>query len=385
MAARDGSMSRRLLSAVLRVADLVVRPAAGGVVLHSQPDLDDTTVALLRAAPLAVPCVVLVDDLTAARRRASALDLPGVRLVSRRSLRGAWRYVRASVTLCTHGLFGSFPRPRRHVVGLWHGEFGKLTGTFAGEPTRHYDWMPVSSELSQSLRSAEFGLPRERVAVVGSPRHDLLAAAAATATRGTGGLRRAVVWAPTFRVPLTGAQRVDGDPGATERELAPDDPELAALLERHGATLWFRAHPADSRPLAADGVLVRAADNASLEELGLTFYDLLGAADCLVTDYSSLWVDHLLCDRPMIAFCPDLDSYRTSRGLALEPHERWFPGPVVQTRADFLAAFATALGGGDEHRAQRHHVRGLLHTTAPGSPAQRVWEHVQDVLGVAGS
>ena len=374
MAARRLTMRWRLAAAALRFADLVVPPSEG-VVLHSQPDLDDNLVALLRCLPRGVPHTVLVDDLPTARRRASALGLDGVRLVERTSLRGAWRYVRAGVTICTHGLFGSFPRPRRHVVGLWHGEFGKLIGAFADEPTRHYDWMPVSSELSQSLRSAEFSMPRARVGVVGSPRQDLLAAAT-----GAGHERgRSVVWAPTFRTATTGAERTDGDPEAARHALSLDDPDLVALLERHDATLWYRPHPADAAPARVDGVRSRAADNASLEALGLTFYELLGAADCFLTDYSSLWVDHVLCDRPMIAFCPDLEAYRSSRGLALEPHERWFPGPVVQDRAMLLAALDLALGGGEEHAGRRAHLRALLHTSAPGSPAARVWDHVRAV------
>ena len=376
MAARKLTTRWRLASAVLRCADGVVRPHRR-VVLHSQPDLDDNLVAMLRGVPPGLGHTVLVDDLPAARSRASALGLGGVNLVARRSLRGVWRYLRAGATVSTHGLFGSFPRPGRHVVGLWHGEFGKLIGAFADEPTRHYDWMPVSSELSQSLRSAEFSMPRSRVGVVGSPRQDLLTGTPAGLVAGR---RRSVVWAPTFRTSSSGAGRTDGDPEATHGELAPSDPDLQALLHRHQATLWFRPHPSDAVPLRGHGDHVRAADNAALEELGLTFYELLGSADCFLTDYSSLWIDYLLCDRPMIAFCPDLDAYRRSRGLALEPHEQWFPGPVVQSRTELLGALDAMLSGDDEHAGQRTHLRALLHTTPPGHPTERVWAHVRAVL-----
>lgn len=376
MSARRLTMRWRLATLVLRAADRFVRPRTS-VILHSQPDLDDNLVALLRCVPIGLEHAVLVDDLPAARRRAAALGLGSVPLLARRSVRGTWRYLRAGAAVSTHGLFGSASRPGRHVVGLWHGEFGKLIGSFADEPTRHYDWMPVSSELSQSLRAAEFSMPRSRIGVVGSPRQDLLGQTAASPTDGR---RRSVVWAPTFRRPSTGATRTDGDPAAARNELTPDDAELQALLRRHDATLWFRAHPADAAPLRGEGDRVQAADNAALEELGLTFYELLATADCFLTDYSSLWIDHLLCDRPMIAFCPDLEAYRSSRGLALEPHERWFPGPVTQTRADLLAALDAALGGDDEYAAKRSHLRGLLHTTPVGSPAARVWAHVQAAL-----
>lgn len=49
-------------------------------------------------------------------------------------------------------------------------------------------------------------------------------------------------------------------------------------------------------------------------------YEMLPAADLLITDYSSIVYDHMLYRKPFIFFVPDYDHYKNGRGLYLEPH-----------------------------------------------------------------
>lgn len=364
---------RRALDRLVGLADLVV-PAGRVVVLHSSPDLDDSTVALLRGRPPAVPVLVLAEEPAQARARAAALGLD-VEVVPRRSRRGLVAYLRAPVTVTTHGVLGAHQRRRgKQVVGLWHGEFGKRIGTFVGEPPRHFDWVPVSSQLSRQLRTAEFALDPMRIHVVGAPRQALLHDGAAVRARaGLEGPQ--VVVAPTYRTAVRGMSRTDGDLGRVDAESPWTWPEMTALLERHSATLWLRPHPSAEQAVPVAGRL-RSARNEDLEGLGLTFYELLAAADCLVTDYSSIWVDHLVRDTPVLGFCPDLADYRRSRGLALEPYEHWFPGPLLERGEDLLAEVDRVLEGKDGHRDHRARVRALLVGAGAGDPVAATWQAV---------
>lgn len=358
----------RLGDLLVRLADRAV-PAGSGVVVHSTPDLDDTVVALLRRRPAGVQVTVLAQEPATARARAAALGgLTDVPIVARHSRTGWWRYLRARHTLTTHGLFGCHPRPwGKQVVGLWHGEFGKQIGTFAGEPRRHFDWAPVSGPLARAVRAAEFHLDPARIHAVGAPRQALLRT---PADLGPG---RHVLWVPTYRTAVRGAARTDGDDDAVATALA--DPRLISTLERLEATLWFRPHPMAAQEVSGLGDRVRTATNAALQDLGMLFYELLAAADVLVTDYSSVWIDHLLVDRPMIAFCPDLDRYRGSRGLALEPHEAWFPGPVVRSLEELLAQLEMTLLDPEVDAAARSDRRRLLHADTP-DPVGATWAFI---------
>ncbi|MBF4162531.1 CDP-glycerol glycerophosphotransferase family protein [Nocardioides acrostichi] len=379
MKSRRRPWRRRVADSVVVLLDRLTasRP---WVVLHSSPDLDDSTVALLRGAPRQIEMIVLAEDPGAARSRVAALGLD-VRIVSRRSVRGMLSYLRSRVVVTTHGVFGARPRPRgKQVVGLWHGEFGKLIGTFTGEAPRHFDWVPVSSTLSRTSRVAEFAIDPDRVHVVGSPRQALLRGREAVRARlGVSG--PLVVYAPTYRSAVRGMPRADGD----EARLAAEQPwqraDLRQLLADSGATVWVRPHPSADQASLPSGPGVELARNPDLERLGVTFYELLAAADCFVTDYSSLWVDFVLVDRPLLAFCPDLESFRADRGLALEPHEAWFPGPVLTTGDDLVAALAEALAGADPHAERRTRTRALLHADVAGEPVAATWAYVSWVLG----
>lgn len=363
--------TRTLRELLLQVVDAVVPPGRR-VLLGSTPDLDDNLVALLRDRPGGLPVTAVVQDVPAARTRAARLRLGDVRLVDKRSLRGMWEYARARVEVSTHGLYACRRRRRgRTTLGLWHGELGKTIGPFAGEGRRHFDWVPVSSTLSRAVRSAEFVLPPERVVVAGLPRQVLLRRPTAALPPG-----RHVVWVPTYRTSVAGARRADGDAQAARDALPLDDPALGRLLAEHDATLWYRPHPSAQQDVEDLGPRARRATDADLEQLGLTFYELLAGADCLVTDYSSVWVDFLLADRPMVSFCPDLDAFRATRGMALEPHEQWFPGPVVTTAAEALTAVDRALREPDADLERRRDRRALLHT-ATDDPVAAVWDRIR--------
>ena len=152
------------------------------------------------------------------------------------------------------------------------------------------------------------------------------------------------------------------------------------MARRSGTGPTPRQH---RRPVTSGNRGCAPASNVDLEAIGISFYELLSSTECFITDYSSLWVDFVLRDRPMIAFCPDLDNYRADRGLALEPHEEWFPGPVARSRVALLRALDEALldpsPSADEHSASRAWTRKLLHT-ATSDPVAATWEHVEQVV-----
>ena len=70
--------------------------------------------------------------------------------------------------------------------------------------------------------------------------------------------------------------------------------------------------------------------DADLLSRQLTLYRLLAHADMLITDYSSVWVDWLLIDRPMAFAIADMKEYVASRGT-FQPLEDYLPGPITDS------------------------------------------------------
>lgn len=254
-------------------------------------------------------------------------DHPSLVVVDKAGLAGLWAYLRAEAVFYTHGLYGS-PRPsaRKPLVNLWHGDGPKRTRPEGDAgwliPAT---WLVSGTRLFGELKAEAFEVPVERLLVTGNPRTDALwRAPSAEALASLGITGDFVLWMPTYR-----ATRSDGVVKAWSDGGAPvglDEvrPLLDALGER-GVQLVVKPHPLDAEERRGPGVVT--VTNDDLARVGLEPYALLGASAGLVTDYSSVWVDYLLLDRPLAFLVPDREAY--SRGLAPADVLDWLPGEVV--------------------------------------------------------
>ena len=146
------------------------------------------------------------------------------------------------------------------------------------------------------------------------------------------------------------------------------DPE--ALADKLGPdhVLLVRAHyfyGASEQP--KDGWAGRVLDVAAHPRIE----DLCLAADLLITDYSSLMFDYAVLDRPIVAYVPDWDDYRTLRGtyfdLLATP-----PGAVATTEAELAEVLVTRRAWDDESTAYRQAFRDRFCSLEDGRASERV-------------
>lgn len=375
---RHAGLTKAVARSIAMMEHLV--PSSGTVVFTSYPDLEDNVVALLRDGHAQRHRVtVLVGDPVVARARARSLGLQ-VRIVRRNSARGLWAFLRSSVCVSTHGLFGSRPRPgAKQHLGLWHGEYIKATGRVLGEPTHQFDRMMVSGGLSRLIRSAETGMDPLHIDVTGVPRTDLMRAQVDAPERPI------VLWAPTYRASVVGSARRDGDAASFDAFVHSALEALDPVLTLHDAELWLRLHPSAVDQVETDSRRVVVADDARLMEQGLTLYAALGRTVALVTDYSSLWVDYLHLDRPVIGAVPDLDDYAADRGLLLRPYDWWFPGPICRSVEELVAAVQDVLAGADTEAEHRRLISSILLEDQDVRPTDALWRQIASAVAHSSS
>lgn len=291
--------------------------------------------------------------------------------------------VRAQFLLVTHsrrdlGLIG-YSSMRRFVM-LTHGLGPKTMGYAKREvdvdaldrETRTYAHVVCSSDLEATFWERAYHVPLADIWPTGVPRNDSLVSALdpGLPARHPALAGKTVLYAPTFRdwalledyLPIPGM-----DAGA-----------LVDLLERRDATLLIRPHyyEADAARATIDRVgspRVQAADEAVFPDTN----ELLRHVDVLVTDYSSVYVDFLLLDRPVVFNPVDLEEYVSQRGLFFEYGEHT-PGAKVRTEGEFLAALDAELQGRDPYRQERARTVALFHKHPEGGARSRILERLKE-------
>lgn len=374
------SPMRRISRVALRTLNFLVPKSPGRCLLAGFPDNEDGVIAMSQ---------VLVEsgkrvDVVAVDRVPDGFFDPRVRIVRRDSVRGLWCFLRSRHVFTTHGILGNAVQRRRQVVVMmWHGESpGKDVGVYLRRPARPHLVAPVTSSLGQAFRCAEFGLPPQRVPILGAARNDrMLRAASIDATTLLGeseAPRRLLLWMPTYRAKDDVPDSTHGYAGLpfTEDELlALDD-----WLDRHDATMVVKLHPLE---LGSYGLATRRLvplDQDALTRRGLTTYTILRSFDALVTDVSSIWIDYLLLDKPVVFAFPDLDEYRQRRGLQFEPYEGWVPGGVAASLDEFRAELKPVIDGGDPHRERRHAITRILHRYPDDRSARRIVDYLDGIV-----
>ena len=266
----------------------------------------------------------------------------------------------------------SFPRlslSRRLVVNLWHGIPLKRLFALANPEQRKqgdrvayrrrerafYAGLVASSDVdSYAMTAIFYPISYDSVWVTGLPRNDLLKRAEPqlpefmrrdlAAVRALKKGRRLVVYAPTYRESAIEAASYYQ---FNEREIS----ALRELLDRHGAVLGFRMHYFRNAEQLFN--MERFVDGHTLIDLGheqiAEIAPVLREADIVVTDYSSVYIDALYLDRPVISFAYDLEHYRSRQNGLLYDLDLAFPGPVVNRFDALLMSLDQLLRSPQQH------------------------------------
>jgi CDP-glycerol glycerophosphotransferase (TagB/SpsB family) len=303
------------------------------------------------------------------------------------SLRGVWTLLRAGRVFVTGALtdLPVWPTGGAEVVQLWHGVPLKRISTDSeafGDASlperlakryvyRQFDWVTVTaSGLADNFASA-FRLPVSRMAVTGYPRTDVLLGDVPDATIGfdEGVLddvaaidaEHVVAYFPTYR---------------NDRDRAPatvlDFDALDAFLAERDAALLLKFHPADKPEV----------DLGEFEQIRLLPsdadpYPLLEYVDVLLTDYSSIYFEYLLFDRPVAFYAYDRPTFEEANGLYFD-YESYAPGPVATDFEGLTAALERCFENPAAYDEQRQHVRDEMFDHRDGRSAERACALVED-------
>ena len=163
-----------------------------------------------------------------------------------------------------------------------------------------------------------------------------------------------------------------------------DNARLDEFLDQNNICLFIKLHPNEKNRIESMRNLISERlilfEDSSLEERETDLYEVLNGIDILLTDYSSIYFDYLLLDRPIIFLPHDLEYYRETRGFLLEPYDFWTPGPKVFSQDVLEAEILNFINNKDYYSSEREIIKNLIHYYKDGKSSERVWGLVDNLL-----
>ena len=123
-------------------------------------------------------------------------------------------------------------------------------------------------------------------------------------------------------------------------------------------------------------------DDDFFADNNITSYEFISSCDALITDYSSVYFDYLLSDRPVAAVWEDIEDYRKNPGFAIDVDCYMKAAHKIYAVPDFEDFISQVANGEDRYRKERLEINKLVNYSNDGNNAKRVVDFIVEKAGL---
>jgi CDP-glycerol glycerophosphotransferase len=222
----------------------------------------------------------------------------------------------------------SFKGKKTLYVNTWHGTPIKKVGrdiidkpsVFKSKHESHYDYFCVQGDYDKKIYNSAFNIPERNMILTGLPRNDELAdidyniVSSIKEKLGLPLNKKIILYAPTFRE------------FNNYKFLAPIDWTKWKEHLGNNYVVILRAHHAIVDSMNIKNVAGFVYNFSTYPELN----ELMIVSDILISDYSSIFFDYSILDKPMFCFTYDYDEYLNKRGLYFDVRDEIPGGSITE-------------------------------------------------------
>lgn len=335
--------------------------------------------------------------ITRKKEIASFLQSKGYTAYYVRSLKGIWYCLRAKVyvydnytkDICYWTSGGAVH------INLWHGSGNKKINydnkfDYLRHPRNRrekwnnylismtnekpQDYVLATSPMMQKIFMSAFQLQEDHVLINGYPRNDMIIGnllqnvnteteqkvlLQMQAYKEQG--KRILVYMPTFR--------------ASESKFfdVMDLERFNDFLKKENLVFYMKMHPKSKVKALFEKISYSNMINIDADVDPYTF---LRKVDLLVTDYSSIYSDYLLLDRPSVLFPFDFEEYSNDTRECYFSYEEYMPEIKTYTMSELMEAIVKVLEK-DEGTEGRQKLREQIFTLEDGRSSEYLYQKIQ--------
>ncbi len=330
----------------------------------------------------------------------SKLNSIGIHCVLYKSPEYTDLIAKINIIFDTNGFLFDEKRPDLVYINLGHGFGPKKAGYLLKESDwapqdyaycelskRKTDFLVVTSEFAKTIYSSIFGVNAHQVLPLGYPRIEYIQKANGKANlkkitnKNLDNYKKIIFYLPTFR---NGCARSDTESIFENNLLNLDkynEKILLDYLKANNYLLIVKKHPAETDTIDyenTDNILV-INDEAMTSEL-LSIHEILNAADMLIADYSSVYVEYLVLDRPILFLHRDIEEYRKNRGIIFDNDNIWFPGPKANDIQTCMNEITKLLTDNLYYKEERDKSKVLMLCPDSLNASKNIFEYIFDTV-----
>ncbi|HRY28272.1 MAG TPA: CDP-glycerol glycerophosphotransferase family protein [Candidatus Moranbacteria bacterium] len=267
------------------------------------------------------------------------------------------------------------------IIQLWHGTPLKnlnnkyvskgelfLTELFLMYLTRPMDLIFSATDLNKKIYSELFKIKEEKIKITGQPRNDLMLAKRSSEEEIDTDKQKTILYLPTWR-------EYDSNHDLFF-QYGFDIQMMNEFLKKINAKLLIKFHAIDSMKNKILGV---AEKEERIRFIDIDdVYEILGEVDVLITDYSSVYFDFLLLDRPIVFASFDLDMYEKERGFYYD-YKTVAPGLKAQTWPDIILQIEQSISK-DMFKEEREKTNKIFNHWQDGKSSERVYDEIVKII-----
>ncbi|WOC39238.1 CDP-glycerol glycerophosphotransferase family protein [Polaribacter sp. HL-MS24] len=385
-------IKNNILKVITYILDKII-PKKKRIVFSSFPDLSDNAFALFSFMVsdkrlIEYSFIWLLQKET--KKYPELQNRANILFVKKNSVRGFYLYLSSIVVFYTHGLYKnivSFNNKKR--INLWHGmpfkKVGILEDNFMGAiPSQ--DKLIVTSQKCAQIYAKPFNILEKNILPLGQSRNDFLKKE--TFFFKNKGIdlsqyKKIISWLPTYKKSNFDS-RIDGvfDENKIGFLKRAELKILNSYLLDKKILLILKLHPMDALNKEVFDSLknILIIRNKDLEDCQEQLYPILGLSDALITDFSSVFIDYLLLDKPIAFDLADFESYNKSRGFLFDDPKKLLIGNHLYNYNDLIVFLNNIYEEIDEYREERILVKNMFHKNCDFDSSRRITDWMLNEL-----
>ena len=270
--------------------------------------------------------------------------------------RGLYYFLTSKYFFYSFGKYPIKPSNNQMVVNLWHGmplkKIGNLENGMENIDYNFFTKVVSSSDLFTPIMKAAFNANDEQMLLVGNIRNDELFEEEKD---------KNIIWMPTYR----NSNNYHDSQDAIIFSL--DDNEfriINKLLLEYEYHLYIKLHPLEESQFKFKNNYsnIHMLSEETISQHYGTLYKFLGTTSALITDYSSVFLDYYLLNRPVAFTINDYEEYKEKRGFVFDNVKSLMAGPTVSNLDDLLEFLNSVMMSEDEFYVERNEINSIVNS-----------------------